>query len=553
MKQRYTAAWGALVGGASAIGIIGLTYLGDQLADLPFLPFDLFDWIGRVLPGTLVTTGIDAVAGTARSLELGSTGTVAKTIEQLMALGLFVLLGILMGLLIGVVGRTNRTGWWGGALIGFFVYLGVAAAEYDLGFVDGVVDYLWLALVVIGWGAVIGWTLARTPTTTAAAHRDLQQTERQQTQRQQVVRQDRRRVVTVAGSSVAVALVAWLTGRWSTGDSATPSTAGTAPATSTAPTATVAPTSAAAADAPPTATAVARIEPAPGTRPEVTPPGEFYRIDINTRPIEIERADWTLEVAGLFDNPRNLTLDDLLAFPAVTQAVTMRCISNPIGGDLISTAYWTGPRMVDVLEELGLQAMAQELSIEAADGFYESVEMADLMDERTLLVHTMNGEPLPERHGYPLRIYIPNRYGMKQPKWMTRMEAIGNEGEGYWVDRGWNADAIPHITSVIDTVATDQPTAAGTIPVGGIAWAGARGIQQVEVQIDDGEWIEAELRVPPLSQLTWVQWRYNWAASAGEHRLRVRATDGTGTLQTAEETSVRPDGATGYHEVTTVI
>jgi hypothetical protein len=202
------------------------------------------------------------------------------------------------------------------------------------------------------------------------------------------------------------------------------------------------------------------------------------------------------------------------------------------------------------LEELGLQSEARELFIEAADGFYESVSMADMQDPRVLLVYGMNGETLPIRHGFPLRVYIPNRYGMKQPKWITRIEAIDMEGPGYWVERGWSKEARPHIISIIDTVTTDAQDENGRIPIGGIAWAGERGIQKVEVQVDDGQWAEATLRQPPLSDLTWVQWRYDWPSAAGRHTFRVRATDGTGSLQVEQRSDPHPNGATGYHSVT---
>jgi DMSO/TMAO reductase YedYZ molybdopterin-dependent catalytic subunit len=292
-----------------------------------------------------------------------------------------------------------------------------------------------------------------------------------------------------------------------------------------------------------------RITPAPGTRPEVTSNEDFYRIDINTRPPVIDGATWQLEVAGLFSAARNLTIDDFMAFEPVTQPITLSCISNRIGGDLISTGYWTGVRLRDVLQELQLQPEAGALYVEAEDGFYETVVAADMMDERTLLVYGMNGETLPIEHGFPLRIYIPNRYGMKQPKWIVRIEAMEAWAPGYWVDRGWSREARPHVVSVVDTVAVDALND-GKIPVGGIAWAGDRGIQKVEVQVDDGDWIEAQLRKPPLGTLTWVQWRYDWPAESGRHTFTVRATDGTGMLQVAEETGVRPDGATGYHSRT---
>ncbi len=291
-----------------------------------------------------------------------------------------------------------------------------------------------------------------------------------------------------------------------------------------------------------------RIEPAPGTRDELTSNEEFYRIDINTRPPIIEENNWALIVDGLFENPRPLSLEDLMAdYPAVTQPVTMACISNRIGGDLIGTSNWTGPRLRDVLADLGIQDGANYLQVEAIDGFYETVSMMDMIDPRTLLVYGMNGETLPVEHGFPLRIYIPDRYGMKQPKWITRITAMAEDVDGYWVTRGWSKEARPQIVSVIDTINTDKPTADGRIPIGGIAWAGDRGIDKVELQINDGDWVTTELRTPTLSPLTWVQWRYDWPATNGSHTIRVRATDGTGALQIEEERGTRPNGATGYH------
>ena len=164
----------------------------------------------------------------------------------------------------------------------------------------------------------------------------------------------------------------------------------------------------------------------------------------------------------------------------------------------------------------------------------------------------MDGETLPENHGFPLRIYIPNRYGMKQPKWITRIEATNKAVPGYWVERGWSREARPQIISVIDTVATDR-VVDGKVALGGIAWAGDRGIQKVEVQVDDGPWQPATLRLPPVGSLTWVQWRYDWPLATGKHTFRVRATDGTGAPQIEMENDTFPDGATGYHYLTKTI
>ncbi len=561
---------GGILGGISSLAVMALLFLGDRAAGLPFVPFDLFDWLARVLPGDLVTFGIDTIVSLVSLVDLGSTDEMAKLAEQMMALGLGLGGGILLGLIIAwLIGRDRQPGYLIGAISGLFLFVLIAAVELSFGLNTNIILALvWLALIFVGWGTLLGSSLGaslRHPT--AAEYRPSEQ---------------RRVFLRTIGGSLLAALVAWGLGSLfrrqvessgagqsladlqptasptsssTTTATASPSTpparATSVPATAT-PTPQPSPTATPPLQLPATATLQARIEPAPGTRPEITPTEEFYRIDINTRPPIINGDAWMLEVAGLFDNAGPLSLMDVMALPAATQPITLSCISNEVGGDLISSGYWTGVRLPLLLEELGLRPEAQELFIEAEDGFYESVSMADMMDPRTLLVYGMNGETLPNEHGFPLRIYIPNRYGMKQPKWITRIEAIAEEGAGYWVDRGWSEEARPRIISMIDTVATEAAEG-GMIPVGGIAWAGDRGIAKVEVRVDDGQWAAADLRTPPHSPLTWVQWRYDWPGMAGEHTVTVRATDGNGDLQIAEAEDVRPDGATGYHSRTVSI
>jgi DMSO/TMAO reductase YedYZ molybdopterin-dependent catalytic subunit len=540
---------------------MALWYLGEQLAGLPFVPFDIFDWLARILPGDVITLGIDTIVRTIDALNLGSTSAAAKTIEQLQAIALVlggaVILGVVAAWLLRV---TSWRGWQVGALLGLAALLPIIVIEFDLGVLgDPALATLWLALTIIGWAVILASLLD--------AQEVVQVSEQTNAGR-------RAALAKIAGGSLALALGAWGVGRLLSSQ-AQPTGAGqplanlttaTPEATQTPapeatkmpavePSATAAPSPAATTSAqtptsnPPTATPTMpsptatatmrdRVQPASGTRLELTPNEDFYRIDINTRPVVIDGESWALEVDGLFDNARPLTLEDLMAYSPVTQAITLSCISNRVGGDLIGTSNWTGARLRDVLKDLGLRPEAKELFVEGADSFHDSVAMEDLMDPRTLLVYGMNGETLPVKHGFPLRIYIPNRYGMKQPKWITRIEAIDEEGPGYWVSRGWNAEARPQIVSVIDTVAVEEAVD-GAIPLGGIAWAGDRGIQKVEVQVDDGE---------PLSSLTWVQWRYDWPMVSGPHRFRVRATDGTGELQIEEAQGVRPNGATGYHE-----
>lgn len=537
--QRRRIGTGAWLGALISLPVMGLLYLGNQLAGLPFVPFDLFDWLARVLPGNVVTAGIDTIVGAITFFGLGATDSTAKLMEQLLALGLHLLIGLLLGVLIAwPAGAQAQRALTLGGTVGLLLFALIAALELTTALGgQPLVVLLWLAILYGGWGVVVGSLLERLvqPAAPAPPRRAAPPAGR------------RTALVQIAGGAAGVALAAWGVGRFF-GRQTVQSGAGQPLAALATPTAPTVATSAATAEATPTPGEP--FAPAPGTRSELTDNADFYRIDINLTPPVVDRAEWVLETAGLFGNPRSLTLDDLMALPAVTQPITLSCISNRIGGDLISTSNWTGVRLRDLLEELGLQPAATELYIEATDGFYESVTMEDMLDPRTLLVYGMNGETLPTEHGFPLRIYIPNRYGMKQPKWITRMEAISEEGAGYWVERGWSETARPHIISIIDTVAQDAVTAAGAIPIGGIAWAGDRGIQRVEVQVDDTDWAEARLNKPPLSPLTWVQWRYDWPAADGEHTFRVRAVDGTGTLQIGEETGVRPDGATGYHTVT---
>ncbi len=190
------------------------------------------------------------------------------------------------------------------------------------------------------------------------------------------------------------------------------------------------------------------------------------------------------------------------------------------------------------------------------DGFAEVVDLATIRsDARIVLAHTWNGRPLPTAHGFPLRVYVPGRHGMKQPKWITEVVLVPDSIPGYWVSRGWDSQAIMKTTSVIDVVATDALVTRGGrtfVPVGGIAHAGDRGISKVEIQVDGGPWEPAELRAP-LSGLTWVIWRYEWPFKQGEHVFAVRAYDGSGQLQITQEHSTFPSGATGIDTKSEVV
>lgn len=525
--------FGFLLGALTSLPVMALLYLGEQIARLPFVPYDLFDWLARVLPGDVIVLGISIIVDFISLFNLGSTSESAKTIEQLIALTQFIILGALLGVIIAWLSRRSadnaRTISWITGLVFFTASAIVIDQVTDI----WLLDLIWLGVVLISWNGIMGRILNREP----ASEPD---------EESRIAR--RQMLVKLAGGSLGLAVGAWGIGRLLSSGSgeigAEVPLEESAGSSGTTIEESLDPETAAALED--------RLEPAPGTRPELTSNEDFYRIDINTRPPIIEQDNWALIVDGLFDNPKPLSLADIMEYPSVTQPVTMACISNRIGGDLIGTSNWTGPRLRDVLADLGLQDGAMYLKVEAVDGFYETVSLMDMIDPRTLLVYGMNGQTLPVEHGFPLRIYIPDRYGMKQPKWITRITAMAEDEDGYWVVRGWDKEARPQIVSVIDTINTDEPTAEGKIPIGGIAWAGDRGIKKVEIQFDKGEWIETELRIPTLSPLTWTQWRFDWKPEpgSGSHLVRVRATDGTGALQIQEMQGTRPSGSTGYHSKT---
>jgi len=298
----------------------------------------------------------------------------------------------------------------------------------------------------------------------------------------------------------------------------------------------------------------AAVKPVPGTRPEFTPLERHYRIDINTIASAIDPEQWRLNIDGLVEKPLALTLDDLQRFEPMHQLITLSCISNPVGGDLIGTTRWTGVSLAQLLPNLRLQAGATHLKIRAADGFYEVVSLESIRsDERVMLTYAWDGVPLLPEHGFPLRIYIPDLYGMKQPKWIESIEATDHWEPGFWVIRGWDNVARMKATSVIDTVAVDMTIINADhrrlVPIGGIAHAGARGISKVELQVDDGPWQEAALRTP-LSQLTWVVWRYEWPFQHGNHTFTVRCWDGQGVPQIVAQAPPEPNGATGLYSKT---
>jgi DMSO/TMAO reductase YedYZ molybdopterin-dependent catalytic subunit len=509
----------ALYGALTAVVLLAALALGHALWRLPFVVFALLESLIGRLPGGIVTWAIDRMVAAIVWFGLGPTSAVAKLVEQASAIGLFFATSAALAALVALWpgARTRRRALLGGVGAGAaWLVLGLAAsgARGELSLAGAA----WLTALDLGWGAALGAVLH--------AHEALRDRPRPA----------RRRFLLamtggIAAGSLALLGLSWLgrRGRGVTvvarGRSELGVTSG--PAAS-----------------PADDQLAARPAAAPGTRSELTPIDRFYRIDIDLEPPKLDAAHWRLVIDGLVAHPQQLSLDDLRAMPSLSHAATLECISNPLGGDLIGTTVWTGVPLRDVLARAGMTDRVRAVHVQAADGFYESIPYGDLVDPRTLLVYAMDHAPLTASHGFPLRVLIPNRHGMKQPKWITRLSASDRDGPGYWVDRGWSAQAVPHTTSVIDAVG--RP-AAGLVAVGGMAYAGARGIRSVEVQVDDGPWQAARLIAPPLGPLTWVLWRYDWPHTHGRHAFRVRAIDGTGAVQDARARPPHPEGATGLH------
>ncbi len=289
----------------------------------------------------------------------------------------------------------------------------------------------------------------------------------------------------------------------------------------------------------------------PDLTPIVVPNSDFYRIDTALVVPRPDPDSWKLKVTGMVDREIKLSLDDLMKRPLHEEYVTIACVSNEVGGDLIGNAKWTGVRLVELLEEAGVQPGAEQIVGRSVDGWTSGFPVELALDGREALVAIgMNGEPLPPSHGFPARLIVPGLYGyVSATKWIEEIELTTWDGfDGYWIPRGWAKEAPIKTQSRIDHPRQGQSVAEDPLVLAGVAWAPTRGIERVEVSLDGGGWIECEL-TSPLSDKAWVQWRADVPTTPGNHTATVRATDGTGTTQTADRARPAPDGATGYHEV----
>ena len=298
----------------------------------------------------------------------------------------------------------------------------------------------------------------------------------------------------------------------------------------------------------------------PGMPPLITPAEDFYLIDTAITSPRIDAARWTLNVTGEVDNPIELSYDDLLSLPTREADVTLSCISNEVGGGLVSNGRWTGVLLSDVLAEAGVSrdkigSASEQLVGRSVDGWTAGFPSEIALDGREALVaFGLNGSELPLEHGYPVRLVVPGLYGyVSATKWLTEIEITNWDFDAYWIQRSWAKEGPILTQSRIDTVSDGDTLSAGNNPIGGVAWAPHRGIDRVEVSTDDGEtWNDARLAAQ-LAIDTWRQYVYDWEAEPGEYTLKVRATDGEGETQTENEAAPHPAGATGYHTVNVTV
>lgn len=543
MRERTLA--GFSVGVLLSFPWLALSYAANQLTGIPLVPFELFELFTRLLPGGLVTTGIETLIAVVRALQLGPTASVGKTAEFIMAYLLAMLVLVVFAILYSLALGRSRIPWFLSGLIAGDI-LGLLSIGLTIwsgwGEAGPLVSALWLVALNSIWGIAMAWGVNQVLLTLEGGD-NLER---------------RGAVVQLTLGSLVLSGIAAGLGRWLAPQSEEqPIPIAESP--SGTPTVTPQPSP----TPPPTEEG---FVPVPGTREEITPMPDFYRVDINLLPpdksdferetdslterlraqgdiLDIPSDSYVLLIDGLVENQLRLDINDLRSYPPVNQYATLECISNPVGGDLISTTQFTGARLGDVLERAGLLPEAVDIKFTSVDGYTESLPIEAAMDPRTLLCYNMGSAPLTQSHGSPLRLYTPNRFGMKNPKWIILIEAVNEDYRGYWEQRGWTEQAWVQTTAVIDTIQMDGT---GRTEIGGIAFAGDRGISAVELRIDDGEWTPAELN-RALSQLTWVLWRGTLNIPAGSHQISVRAVDGAGEVQTEESSDTHPDGATGYH------
>ena len=292
-----------------------------------------------------------------------------------------------------------------------------------------------------------------------------------------------------------------------------------------------------------------------GLTPYLTPNRDFYRVDTALRVPDVPIDTWRLRIHGAVDREVELSYEDLLSRRLVERRITLTCVSNPVGGDLVGNATWIGVPVRELLAEAGVRPNADAVKSTSSDGMTIGTPLQALTDDRDALVAVaMNGQPLPLEHGFPARLVVPGLYGyVSATKWLVDLEVTRfADFEAYWSSRGYAAEAPIKTSSRIDVPRSFARVDAGPTTVAGVAWAQGTGVERVEVRVDAGPWQRATLAAEDTIT-TWRQWRWEWEAAAGNHTLEVRATDRNGDVQTSRRAPIAPDGSTGWHSVAVTV
>ncbi|MFJ4998404.1 molybdopterin-dependent oxidoreductase [Microbacterium sp. NPDC088619] len=287
----------------------------------------------------------------------------------------------------------------------------------------------------------------------------------------------------------------------------------------------------------------------PGLSTLFTPNKDFYRVDTALTVPTIDPSTWRLVIDGMVDQRVEMSFQDLLDMGLDEYAITLTCVSNEVGGDLVGNAKWLGVPLRDVLKKAGVKSGADMVLSKSVDGYTASTPLSALTDDNldAILAVGMNGEPLPLEHGFPVRMVVPGLYGyVSATKWLTELKVTTfDKDEAYWTPRGYSAEAPIKFASRVDTPKVGEAVKAGRIPIAGVAWAQTVGIERVEVRIDEGDWVPATLSAP-INEDTWVQWFMEWDATPGTHYVAVRAVNKNGDLQIEERAPIAPNGSAGW-------
>jgi len=509
----------ATVGGLATSALLGVDYALSQLDVAPFFPLDVAQAGIKLTPGFVATQGIDAL------------GSGAKVLAETTAL-LVVVLG---GAAIGVFAarwRVERS--WSNVMALAAVALAlVAGAQLVAGTLPDAISLGVLAVSFVAWGIVLVWLLRHLALAPEKVDPSASRGRRDFLRRAGSV------LLLVAAGGGALGEVL------RRGQEAA------------------------------LAAAIARGDPVPGValgavagpafpvvdpsfthgigaRPEATPPPALYVVSSEVRSPRVDPAAWHLTIGGLVDTPLTLSYAELRSMTSVEQASTLTCISNEVGGGLTGTGVWSGVRLRTLLDAVGVSGEPVAVVLRSVTGYADTIPLQDALDERTLVAYGFGGEALLREHGFPARLIVPGLYGMKNVKWLSGIEVVGQDFTGYWEERGWDQTATVRTQSTVDTGNSALGNASGVrsdngmVALGGYAFAGARGISSVELRIDDGGWQPAQLKTP-ASDITWRPWRFAWSANPGDHVISVRSSDGSGSLQPAESTPPHPAGASGWH------